>query len=206
MARVPYPDDDEILDPSLVESASDPEAAATDLGRSLDADELNVFRAMAHTAPALAGFREYVATLWSHCGLTARERQLLILAVAAQAESAYEWHQHVRVALDEGLTPDEIRAVSTGDVEPLEPEFVAIIEYASRFVEGRVDDATHERLATHYDDAEIVGIGMIASAYLGLAHFLDALAVDTEVEFVGWTLENLPGESTTPDRSSHTGE
>lgn len=63
-----------------------------------------------------------------------------------------EWHQHVRVALDEGLTPTEIRAISSGDVDRFDASIAAIIDYTERFVTGSVDDATHQRLSTYYTD------------------------------------------------------
>ena len=46
--------------------------------------------------------------------LSPRQRELLVLRVAALRDSTYEWTQHVVLAGDAGLTPDEIDAVRRG--------------------------------------------------------------------------------------------
>lgn len=191
MARIPYVDQQDLPadKQSLLDTLSD-ETESSD-AHSLGGETLNVYRAMANNVALLEAFQTYGSAVWDESGLTPHEREYVILAVSYHTRSHYEWHQHVRVALDEGLTPDEIRAVSSGDHDALAPEYAAIIDYVGAFVEGSVDDETHERLAAHYEDEVILGIEMLAGTYLGLARVLDALAVDTEVEFVGWDLENL---------------
>jgi alkylhydroperoxidase family enzyme len=191
MARVPYVDQEDLPDDkqSLLDTLSE-EAESSD-AHSLGGETLHVYRAMANNVDLLEAFQTYGPAVWDESGLSPHEREFVILSVAYFADSAYEWHQHVRVALDEGLTVAEIRAVSGGDREELTPDARALVAYVGEFVAGSVDDATHDRIATYYDDETVVGIGMLAGAYLGLARALDALAVETEVEFVGWNLENL---------------
>ncbi len=46
--------------------------------------------------------------------LSRRDTELVILRVAWQCSSTYEWHQHVLIALRVGLTPDENAAVADG--------------------------------------------------------------------------------------------
>ncbi|MDJ1431414.1 carboxymuconolactone decarboxylase family protein [Halostagnicola sp. A-GB9-2] len=173
---------------SLLETFSNSDAEAD---HSLSGGTLNVYRTLGRNVDLLEGFREYLSTVWHQSGLTPHERELVILTTAAQTESAYEWHQHVRVALDEGMLPETILAVSRGRHDALEDEHAAIVEYVEQFVDGQVEDPTHERVATHYADEVILGIGVLAGNYLGLAHVLEALEVETEQEFVGWDLENL---------------
>jgi len=191
MARVPYVDQEDLPDDkrSLLDTLSE-EAESSD-AHSLGGETLHVYRAMANNVDLLEAFQTYGSAVWDESGLSPHEREFVILSVAYHADSRYEWHQHVRVALDAGLSVEEIRAVSGGDREELSDDARALVEYVGEFVDGTVDDATHDRIAARYDDETAVGIGMLAGAYLGLARALDALAVDTEVEFVGWGLENL---------------
>src|SRR5712692_1361589 len=49
--------------------------------------------------------------VWQASGLEPRAREIVILRAAATQQSTYEWHQHVRIASGEGLTPAEITAV-----------------------------------------------------------------------------------------------
>src|SRR3954462_8972065 len=46
--------------------------------------------------------------------LSPRERELLVLRVAAARMCAYEWEQHVVMAADAGLTAEEIDRVAQG--------------------------------------------------------------------------------------------
>ncbi|MEO8541122.1 MAG: carboxymuconolactone decarboxylase family protein, partial [bacterium] len=49
--------------------------------------------------------------VWRASGLEPRARELVILRSAFQKRSTYEWHQHVRIARDAGLTDQEIIAI-----------------------------------------------------------------------------------------------
>ncbi|UWG46970.1 Alkylhydroperoxidase family enzyme [Halanaeroarchaeum sp. HSR-CO] len=174
---------------SLLDSLSDADDAVVD--HDLEGGTLNVYRALGRNLPILEGFRDFGGAVWHGSDLEPVERELVILATSYHTDMRYEWHQHVRVALDEGISPETILAVSMDRLDELDPEHARLVEYVEHFVAKDVDDETHERLAAHYDEATIVGIGMLSGLYLGLAHVLDALAVDLEAPFVGWELENL---------------
>lgn len=168
----------------------DDESPSETRDHGLSGGSLNVYRSLANDVGLLEAFRRYGTAVWEGIDLTPEEREIVILATASAAGSAYEWHQHVRVALDAGVPTAQIRAVS-GDRDALPPERAALAAYTERFVEGTVDDATAERLLRFFDDAALVGVGQLAGLYLGLARQLDALDVDTEGPFVGWDLERL---------------
>lgn len=174
---------------SLLDSLSDADDAVVD--HSLEGGTLNVYRALGRNLDILEGFREFGGAVWHGSDLEPVERELVILTTSYHTEMTYEWHQHVRVALDEGIPPETILAVSMDQLDELAPEHARLVEYVERFVDQDVDDETHERLAAHYDEPTIVGIGMLSGLYLGLAHVLDALDVELEAPFVGWELENL---------------
>jgi 4-carboxymuconolactone decarboxylase len=193
MARVPY------LDPAdLPEEKRD---ALDALGDQTADDEprdeteqvgvRNVYRTMAHNPDLLKEFRSYGSSLWHDGGLTPVERELAILATAATADSEYEWHQHVRIARNEGVSDDQILAIATGDHDGLEPAHAALVEYVRQFVDGSVDDESHERLLEHYDEERALAVGMVSGFYLGLARTLDAFDVEIEAaeSFVGWELD-----------------
>ena len=46
--------------------------------------------------------------------LPRQDTELVILRVSWQGRSAYEWHQHVPIALRAGLDPDEVASVADG--------------------------------------------------------------------------------------------
>lgn len=175
----------------LLDTLSETAVAADERGHSLEGGTLNVYRTMGQNPALLEQFRAYGSAVWRESGLSPHEREFVILATADAADSAYEWHQHVRVALDEGMDPEQLLAISRGAHDRLAPAHAAIVTYVEQFVAGAVDDATHEQLAEHYDDDVVLGIGMLAGCYLGLARLLTAFEVELEAPFVGWELENL---------------
>lgn len=207
MARIEYADPEDLppekrpLLDTLSDRANDESSADTDgeiadtdgeaRAHSLEGGTLNVYRTIGRNVDLLEAFRDYGSAVWSEGGLTPHQRETVILSTAVHADAAYEWQQHVRVALDEGMDPDRIVAISRGDVDELPPEYAAIVEYVEAFVDGTVDDDTHETIAAHFDAETILGIGMLAGCYLGLARLLQALSVDLEAPFVGWELEDL---------------
>lgn len=193
MARVPYVDPEDLPadDQGLLRTSMD-EADLPEAYRHLQSTAVrNVHRAIGNNRPVLRAFREMVGTTWRGSGLTGRERELVILAVARATDSRYEWHQHVRHALAAGLEPGEIRAVSRGDHDGFAPDERALLAYAGATATGSVEDAHHDALPDRFDAADRVGITMLASAYTGLARALDAMAVEPEEPFVGWDLDGL---------------
>jgi 4-carboxymuconolactone decarboxylase len=192
MARIPYADPWDLPSEKrdLLDSLSDADTG-DERAHSLRAERLNVYRLLGRNPAVLDSVRSNLGTAWSESGLTPHERETVILSTARHADSRYEWHQHVRVALDEGMDPEQILAIARREYDRLPDEQAAIAAYVEQFVAQSVDDEIHDRLATHYDDATVVGIGALAGSYLGLAHVLDALDVDFETEFVGWDLEGL---------------
>lgn len=193
MARVPYvdpealPDGDDHLLRTSMDAADLPEE-----GRHLFTTEVrNVHRAIGNNVPVLRGFREMNRTVWRHSGLTARQRELVILAVARATGSRYEWHQHVRHALSVGLGADEIRAISREDHADFPSIETALLDYATAAATGSVEAADFDPFEDAFDVETTVGVTMLVSAYAGLALALDAMAVEPEEPFVGWDLDGL---------------
>ncbi|SFB67159.1 Carboxymuconolactone decarboxylase family protein [Halobiforma haloterrestris] len=192
MARIEYADPENLSPENrpLLDTLSETDDEPA-VDHRLEGGTLNVYRTLGRNVELLEAFREYGSAVWHEGGLSARQREFVILATAYHADSAYEWQQHVRVALNEGVTPAEIVAISREEPDRLEPELAALVEYIAAFVDGTVDDADHAALTDHYDEATAVGIAMLAGCYLGLARVLRAFEVELESPFVGWELEDL---------------
>ncbi len=65
--------------------------------------------------PALAtAFHTFNGHILFGTTLSERQRELLVLRVAAVRGSAYEWAQHLVLADDVGLTDDEVERIADG--------------------------------------------------------------------------------------------
>jgi len=145
----------------------------------------NVFRAWANNPAVLEATMEFLETLYDQ--LTDREKELVILTVARGRDAKYEWHQHVDIARDAGVTMAEMRAIGGGDLSVFQDGELALLQYANAEERDAMTDRIHEALARHYEPDEIVAIGLLVDFYLGLCNDIDAMGLPFEGgEFVGW--------------------
>ncbi|APX97511.1 carboxymuconolactone decarboxylase family protein [Natronorubrum daqingense] len=149
---------------------------------------VNVYSAVATNPPVLKGLRQFLGSLWSHSGLSDRQRELVILTAAHEIGVGYEWHQHVNIARNADITDAEIAALARDDREPFAEDEKAIIAYARAVVRGRVTDSLHDAVVEYVGEEATVGAATVAAGYLGLGRVIDALDVDLEDgdDFVGW--------------------
>lgn len=193
MARIPLVDSED-LPPEYedqLEVLSDPEDVPEQYRHLLSSSTRNVFRTIGHLPGVLELFRSLGGTLWAGAGLSTRQRELLVLSVAREVDSAYIWHQHVRIALSDGLSEDEVLAIADADLSGFPDEEAVLGRYAAAFARGDVDDELHADAAEKFDDETLVGIGLSASYYLVIARLMDGFDVELEEPFAGWELENV---------------
>ena len=146
----------------------------------------HIFRVWAHNPELLEATLEYLNTLYDQ--LTPRTKELVILTVARTRGARYEWHQHVDIARDKGVSTAEMRAIGGDDFSPFDDEEFLLLQYAEAVATGSVTDQIHDALCTAYDPAEIVAIGLIVDFYVGLCNYVASVELPFEGgEFVGWT-------------------
>jgi alkylhydroperoxidase family enzyme len=194
MVRLPYLDLDDV--PEAYRDSMRPtnpflKPATSSKGESPWQTLRNTHRVLAHNPPLLAAYRRYAAELWTATGLTDRQRELVILGCARGRDSAYEWHQHVLIALDGLLSRDEILAIAQRDLGRLSEADRALVQYALSFADGTVDDSVYRAVAAHLDEATLLGASLLLAYYVGIDFMGEALALDLEEPFVGWDLENV---------------
>lgn len=183
MARVPYVPEEDL-----------PEECQHMIGSQTvrRGENMHILQVIANNLPLLEARRKYGAALREASGLPERERELVILTVAHHLASRYIWHQHARFSAGSILSVDEISALRAERNDQFDESEAALMRYVRGFADKEIDDNAHQEIARFYDDERVVGIGMIAMGYVGLALGVDAFGVDIEEsEFVGWDLENL---------------
>ena len=178
-------------DRHLLESLSAKEGLPREYHHLIDDPQRDVYRAIGRNPPLLEPFRTFGRTVWNRCGVGPRRRELAILTVAREFDAEYEWHQHVRIGLKEGLAPGEIHAIGAGEFESFSGDDRVLVRYVRSYVSGDVDDETIAAFVDTYDEAAVVGIGLLAGVYVTVALLADALQLETEEPFVGWDLSNL---------------
>jgi alkylhydroperoxidase family enzyme len=114
--------------------------------------------------------------------LSPRQRELLVLRVASVRQATYEWEQHVVLAGDAGLDPDEIARVVQGPEAPgwssLERGMLAAVD--ELLVEARVADPTWAMLAGELDEHQLMDLIFTVGTYDLLAMAFRSLGVELD--------------------------
>ena len=139
--------------------------------------------------PALAeAYHLFVAHLLYRTTLTARQRELLILRVAAIRSADYEWAQHVVLSLEAGLTRDEIAAVRRGVAAGAwSPDEAALLAAADELIaDARVSDETWRTLAKTLSEQQLLDAVFTVGAYDVLAMALHSCGVQLDDDLRAW--------------------
>lgn len=150
--------------------------------------ELSLFKTLANNPEILQSYMRWGTLLWEEAGLEAPEVELVILAVARQLRSKYEWHQHVRLAREVGLEDATIQAIAEENPERLAKRQQLLVAYATQFLDRTVDQQLADRISSTWNDGTVVGLTLLCSHYLATARTIEALDIQPEDEFVGWEI------------------
>lgn len=114
--------------------------------------------------------------------LEPRDRELLILRVAARTGCRYEWSQHARMALDAGLTAGQVvAAAGPVDAACWDGDQRDLLATVDQMVEAhRIEDDTWQRLAARFDERALLEVLFVAGSYLCLALVLNSAGLEPD--------------------------
>lgn len=152
-----------------------------------DGRPLNIFGTLGRHPKLLKRFNLLGGFLLNKGQVPARERELVILRVGANARSEYEFGQHTVIGRASGLTDEEIVASTRDpDAHPWSDDDRALIALADDLhADDCVTNATWDRLATRWDDAQLVELLVVAGFYRLVSGFLNSTGVQLD--------EGVPG-------------
>jgi 4-carboxymuconolactone decarboxylase len=133
--------------------------------------------------PTLGGnWLTFSAGLLDAPTLDPRDRELLVLRVAARTGCRYEWAQHARMGLAAGLSAEQIDALAgplagagwaDGDVD--------LVAAADQLIdEHRVGDVTWKRLAARFEERQLLELLFVVGSYLCLALVLNSAGLEPD--------------------------
>ncbi len=125
----------------------------------------NIYRVLAHAPTVLPGFLQMAGALLTQGELDPQLREMVILRVGAHCRSAYEIHQHLRLA----------RHVGVGD---------ARIDKALRLDGPAATDTLEDRIGVDALDRALVELLMTIGTYMMVSRVLENLEVGIEPDGV----------------------
>lgn len=114
--------------------------------------------------------------------LTPRQRELLVLRVAAVRDCDYEWRQHAVLAGDAGIGADEVDRVAEAPDDPAWSELErAMLGAVGELVhDARISDETWRVLASELDDQQLMDLVFTVGAYDLLAMAFRSFGVELD--------------------------
>lgn len=120
--------------------------------------------------------------------LDRRDTELVILRVAWNCRSRYEWGQHVDIGIRAGVTTEDIMRIPQGPTAPgWEPRLQALMKACDEFhVERMIAEDTWQTLEQHFSARLLIEVMMLIGHYEMLAGVLNSsgLQLDSRLEIV----------------------
>jgi alkylhydroperoxidase family enzyme len=127
---------------------------------------LNVLGTLARHPDLARAFHTFNGHVLFATTLTPRQRELLVLRVAAVREAEYEWAQHAVLAGDAGISDDEVARVRSRDVDGWPPLEGALLRAVDELVrDAVVSDETWAILAAELSEQQLMDVVFTVGAY-----------------------------------------
>jgi alkylhydroperoxidase family enzyme len=169
MARIPFPDRGD---------------APADLSALLDQMPAMAPVDMLSHSPALARqFLGLAQAQFTALELTPRNRELLILTVAAHVQCKYEYEQHIPISQDAGVSPALRESIWAGTLDSgnLDAPDRALIGFVGEvLVSPSVPESTMTAIRSHFSSREIVEILHLTGFYWGFGRLCTVLDIEIE--------------------------
>jgi alkylhydroperoxidase family enzyme len=152
---------------------------------------LNVLGTLARHPALTRAYHTFNGHVLYASTLSVRQRELVVLRVAAVRRAEYEWAQHVVMAGDAGIDPDEIARIAEGpDAPGWSPIEQAMLRAVDELVgDAMVTDATWTVLAGELDEQQLMDLVFTVGAYDLLAMAFRSFGVELD--------DDLPRAETT---------
>ena len=143
---------------------------------------LNVLGTMAHHPDLARAFFTFNGHVLFATSLSDRQRELVVLRVAHLRRSEYEWRQHVLLAADAGMAPEEVARVTEGpDAPGWDSLERAILRATDELVtQSTVSDMTWEALAVELRTEQLMDLIFTVGTYDLLAMAFNTFGIELD--------------------------
>lgn len=156
--------------------------------KTLPHNAVNVRATMAHHPELSRTFNEFASAVLNATGTPRRQRELVILRMGWNCQAVYEFGQHTMYGLANGVTEDEVSAVTRPLSEHSwsDQDRVLLQMVDDLYSDDSVSDATWAELTSHWSTPEIMEFLMSALCYRAVSGFLNTCGVELDDGVPGW--------------------
>jgi 4-carboxymuconolactone decarboxylase len=143
---------------------------------------LNIFTTLVRHPKLFKRWTVFAGHILGKSTLPARERELLILRTGFLCRSAYEFHQHTRIGLEAGLSPQEIQQLRepAGAAAWSERDRTLIRAADELHDEQTLRDETWQKLSETWSEQQRLDLLFTVGQYTLVSMVLNALGVQIE--------------------------
>jgi alkylhydroperoxidase family enzyme len=154
---------------------------ATVAGRVTGTGPPNIFATLGQHPRLFRAWLRYSAHLMPFGTLPRRDTELVILRVAWRCGCAYEWQQHVPIALRVGLTPDQVAGVAESPAAGFSERQRTLLAASDELLAERaLSDATWRAVEAILGHREAIELCLLIGNYQGLASTIGGLGIQIE--------------------------
>ena len=119
--------------------------------------------------------------------LSANDREFVIVRVGFLSGSAYELMQHKTLAMLQGWTEEDIKAVADNNISYFDDRMATILQFVNECVERvKVSNEVFARTRNFLTDSEIAELTLLIGHYMMTARFLETLEIDLDSKPTSW--------------------
>lgn len=165
-----------------------PEAEWSDEQRELltrgrtDVKVLNVFGTLVRHTDLYKRWLPFGTQILFKSTLPPRERELLILRIGHLCNAKYEFHHHVAIGEQAGLTDEDIQSIQHGPASPHWTEFDRLLISAVDELhdDAFISDATWDGLTKRYNTNQMFDLVFTVGQYMMVSMALNSFGVQLE--------------------------
>ena len=140
---------------------------------------LHLYQMLLHSPPLAEGWLGYMTAVRQKLSLAGSLRELVIMRVAQLNGAPYEAQQHAPIALQEGVSPEQLAALTDWPASTLfsaaERAVLQLCDTMTRDIQ--VPQATLQAVRQHLGEQQTVELAATVAAYNMVSRFLEALHI-----------------------------
>lgn len=147
--------------------------------RGPNGEVINIFGALGNHPDLMKRWLVFAGHVMGKNTISERDRELLILRTGWNCKSRYEWGQHVLIALECGVSAEEIEAVKQGASHPSWSAWDSLLLRAADELHTRfgLSDGTWAALSERYSTEQMLDTVATVGQYHLVAMLLNSMQV-----------------------------
>lgn len=140
---------------------------------------LHLYQMLLHSPPVAAGWLNYLTSIRQLSTLPGDLREMVIMRIAILNGAPYEADQHAPIALKEGMTQDQLDALTDWDEsDQFDARERAVLAYTDAMTRQiQVPEPVFAAVRAMLDDRLMVELTATVAAYNMVSRFLEALQI-----------------------------